>query len=69
MYITKENIKNFVGKMVDCHHRMHHYYPLTICQRDGEYFYVDATATWIRFDDRDMIYYDVIRDDEKEEAE
>lgn len=60
MNITKSNIKDFVGLTVDCNRRLHHYYPLTIRQRDEQYYYVDKTGTWIVFNDKDMIYYDTI---------
>lgn len=59
MYITKENIKDFIGITVDCYRRLHHYYPLTIKERNGEYFYADATETWVVFDN-DKIWYDFI---------
>lgn len=61
MVITKQNIDNFVDITVDCILRLHHYYPLTIQQREGQYYYVDATGTWIVFNDKDVIYYDFIR--------
>lgn len=67
MTITKSNIKEFIGMTVDCSRRLHHYYPLTIKKRDEQYFYVDATDTWIWFDDRDVIYYDTICKPEQEE--
>lgn len=59
MYITKENIKYFVGITVDCYRRIFHHYPLTIKEKNGEYFYVDRTETWVVFDD-ESIWYDFI---------
>ena len=58
MLIDKANRHEFVGKTVDCEKRMYHYYPLTIQMRDNQYFYVDATGTWIVFNDNEAIYYD-----------
>lgn len=60
MTITKENREGFIGVTVDCNRRLHHYYPLTIRERGGQYYYVDATGTWVCFNDRDAIYYDAI---------
>jgi hypothetical protein len=60
VYIDKTNRHEFIGKTVDCLKRMHHYYPLTIQMRDNQFFYVDASGTWIVFNDKDTIYYDAI---------
>ena len=60
MTITKENRASFVGVTVDGGRRYGHHYPLTIRERDGQYYYVDATGTWICFNDEDIIYYDAI---------
>lgn len=60
MTITKQNRAEFVGVTVDCYRPLRHYYPLTIRARDGRYYYVDRTGTWVRFDDKEVIYYDTI---------
>jgi len=65
--ITKQNRGDFIGITVDCDRRLHHYYPLTIRARDGQYYYVDATGTWVRFNDKDVIYYDTIVKPERSE--
>lgn len=59
MTITKQNRSDFIDTTVDCERRLHHYYPLTIRERDGQFYYVDTTGTWIRFNDDDVIYYDI----------
>lgn len=60
MTITNQNRADFIGVTVDCVRRLHHYYPLTVRMRDGQYYYVDATGTWVVFNDRDVIYYDAV---------
>lgn len=61
MKITLENVKSFVGKTVDCHRRLFHYYPLTIGQNSkGKYYFKDKTNTYQFFDNDTSIQYDFI---------
>ena len=67
MTITKQNRADFIGITVDCIRRLHHNYPLTIREREGQFYYVDRTGTWVVFNDDDVIYYDAVVSAERSE--
>lgn len=51
MYLTKENAHEYAGKRLDAHKRRFHYYPLTVHEKNGEYFYSDRNGVWTKVPD------------------
>lgn len=65
-HITLENAAEFVGKKVDCHKRMFHYYPLTVIRgvNTGRFHIVDRNAVAMPIGESDKIPYDFIVEEE-----
>lgn len=61
-YITLETAPDLLGKTVDCHKRLWHYYPLTVIQgvNTGRFYIVDRNAVAMPISEGDRIPYDFI---------
>ena len=59
-YVDSTNVRDFIGKKVDCERRMFNYYPLTFREIQGKFYYVDRNHVMIPLDERKRIYYDFI---------
>lgn len=59
MYLTTKNASAYVGKVIDAKCRRFHHYPLRIHEKDGSYYYSDATGTWMRIPTEDDTFNSV----------